>query len=126
MADFFGIYREENERIVYLDGKKRSSRHVKNLVRNQKYNVFTIIPLVLYNQFKYFFNLFYLLIALSQFFEPLKVGKSFFLALLKIPGYLFTYIGPLGLVLSLTLVKEGFDDFKRFKRDKEANSALYK
>jgi len=34
---------------------------------------------VLYNEFKFFFNLFFLLIAMSQFIPFLKVGK--FLAL---------------------------------------------
>ncbi len=40
-------------------------------------------------------------------------------------GFLFTYIGPLALVLVLTMVKEGYDDFQRYKRDTEANSSLY-
>jgi len=122
-----GIYKEQNKRVVYLDGTNQSARHVKNVVRNQKYNIFTIVPLVLYNQFKYFFNMFYLLIALSQFVDALKVGKIYFshIYLNIYSGYLFTYIGPLALVLLLTLIKEGFDDFKRYRRDKEANSALY-
>lgn len=41
--------------------------------------MFTFIPTVLYNEFKFFFNLFFLLIAMSQFIPFLKVGK--FLAL---------------------------------------------
>ena len=36
-----------------------------NALNNCKYNWFTFIPIVLFNQFKYFFNLFFLLIALS-------------------------------------------------------------
>mmetsp|Transcript_30797 Transcript_30797/g.28031 ORF Transcript_30797/g.28031 Transcript_30797/m.28031 type:complete len:87 (-) Transcript_30797:2742-3002(-) len=72
------------------------------------------MPLVLYNQFKFFFNMFYLLITLSQFVDALKVG------------FFFTYVGPLAFVLLVTLFKEAYDDFKRYKRDKEANSAQYK
>jgi len=41
-------------------------------------------------------------------------------------GYLITYIGPLALVLMLTMLKEAYDDWERYKRDKEANSAKYK
>lgn len=40
-------------------------------------------------------------------------------------GFLFTYIAPLALVLSITLVKEAYEDFKRYLRDKEANGQMY-
>jgi phospholipid-translocating ATPase len=39
---------------------------------------------------------------------------------------LFTYLSPLVMVMLLTLGKEAYDDFKRYKRDKSFNSALYK
>jgi phospholipid-translocating ATPase len=59
----------------------------------------TFIPVVLFNQFKFFFNLFFLLICLSQFIPPLKVG------------FMFTYVSPLAFVLTVTLMKEAWDDF---------------
>jgi phospholipid-translocating ATPase len=40
-------------------------------------------------------------------------------------GFLFTYVAPLAFVLILTMVKDGYDDYKRYKRDQEANSSLY-
>lgn len=40
-------------------------------------------------------------------------------------GFLFTYIAPLVFVLSITIGKEAWDDFKRYRRDKEANSQMY-
>lgn len=82
-------------------------------MRNQKYTALTIIPYVLFNQFKFFSNLFFLLIAVSQFFEPLRVG------------FLFTYVGPLSIVLFITLTKEAVDDFKRYRRDIDVNSAKF-
>ena len=48
-----------------------------------------------------FFNMFFLLIALSQFVPFLKVGL------------LVTYVAPLVFVLTVTMLKEGYDDFKR-------------
>jgi phospholipid-translocating ATPase len=36
-----------------------------NKLNNQKYNFFTFVPTVLYNEFKFFFNMFFLIIALS-------------------------------------------------------------
>lgn len=51
--------------------------------------------------------------AVSQFFDPLKIG------------YLYTYWGPLGFVLAITTIRELIDDVRRYKRDKEVNSSLY-
>ena len=84
-----------------------------NLITNSKYTLFSFLPLVLYYQFNYFFNLFYLIIALSQFINMLKVG------------FLFTYIAPLSFVLGFTLFKEAYDDYYRKKRDEETNSHVY-
>ena len=37
-----------------------------NVVCNQKYTLISFLPIVLYEQFKFFFNLYFLLVALSQ------------------------------------------------------------
>lgn len=73
----------------------------------------TFIPVVLFEQFKYFFNMFYLLTALSQFVPVLKVGL------------MFSFVAPLLLVLSLTMMKEAYEDYQRFIKDKEINSAQF-
>jgi phospholipid-translocating ATPase len=52
--------------------------------------------------------------AVSQFFNELKVG------------FLFSYVAPLAFVLFVTLIKEGIDDFLRYKRDKETNNTKFK
>ncbi|KAJ7925190.1 protein transporter [Mycena leptocephala] len=84
-----------------------------NIVRNQKYNIFTFLPIVFYEQFKFFFNLYFLLVALSQFIPALKIG------------FILTYIAPLAFVLCVTMGKEAYDDYKRNLRDREANSQKY-
>ena len=40
-------------------------------------------------------------------------------------GFIATYIAPLAFVLFVTMGKEAYDDYKRYLRDKEANSAKY-
>ena len=40
-------------------------------------------------------------------------------------GYLYTYWGPLGFVISVALIREAIDDFRRYQRDKEINSERY-
>ncbi|KAG1146885.1 hypothetical protein G6F37_005178 [Rhizopus arrhizus] len=92
---------------------KEKRKYAANVIVNQKYNIFTFIPLVLYEQFVIFFNLYFLLVALSQFIPALKIG------------YILTYFGPLCFVLTITISKEALDDYQRYKRDKEANSQLY-
>lgn len=82
-------------------------------MRNQKYNAFTFLPIVFYEQFKFFFNLYFLLVALSQFIPALKIGL------------IATYIAPLAFVLCVTIGKEAYDDYKRNLRDREANSQRY-
>jgi phospholipid-translocating ATPase len=54
-----------------------------------------------------------LLIAASQFVPVLKVG------------YMFTYIAPLVFVLTITMCKEAWDDFQRYRKDKELNNTTY-
>ena len=94
-------------RRVYMDGRVEPVNYQDNLVKNTKYNVFTFVPLVLYNQFKFFFNMFFLVNAMTQLIEVLRVGLF------------ITYIGPLIMVLSLTMAKEAYDDFNTYKRDIE-------
>ncbi|KAJ8330614.1 putative aminophospholipid-translocase [Batrachochytrium dendrobatidis] len=84
-----------------------------NIVRNQKYNFLTFVPVVLFEQFKLFFNMYFLLVALSQLVKSLQIG------------YLFTYFGPLSFVLVITIGKEALDDYRRLQRDKVANSQTY-
>jgi phospholipid-translocating ATPase len=40
-------------------------------------------------------------------------------------GFIATYIAPLAFVLCVTMGKEAYDDYKRYLRDKEANSQRY-
>lgn len=91
----------------------RDYKYPSNAVSNAKYNFVTFVPVILYEQFKFFFNLYFLLVALSQAYPPLRIG------------YLSSYIVPLAFVLSVTMGKEGWDDILRRRRDAEANSELY-
>ncbi|XP_035127296.3 putative phospholipid-transporting ATPase IIB isoform X6 [Callithrix jacchus] len=106
--------KELKARTVWLGcPEKCEEKHPKNSIKNQKYNVFTFIPGVLYEQFKFFLNLYFLIISCSQFVPALKIG------------YLYTYWAPLGFVLAVTMMREAIDEFRRFQRDKEVNSQLY-
>uniref|UniRef100_A0A9J2PBC9 Phospholipid-transporting ATPase n=1 Tax=Ascaris lumbricoides TaxID=6252 RepID=A0A9J2PBC9_ASCLU len=68
---------------------------------------------VLFQQFKFFLNLYFLLMACSQFIPAVQIGAP------------ITYWGPLGFVLTITLIREALDDFVRFLRDRELNGEKY-
>ncbi|KAF8335952.1 uncharacterized protein EI90DRAFT_2912529 [Cantharellus anzutake] len=99
--------------IPFRPSEKLQAKFPPNVVKNQKYNIFTFLPLVFYEQFKFFFNLYFLLVALSQFVPALKIG------------FIVTYVAPLAFVLSVTMGKEAYDDYQRHLRDREANSQKY-
>ena len=104
---------DESRTVFFLEAERGKSRYPANVIRNQKYNIFSFLPLVLFDQFRYFFNLYFLLVALSQFIPALKIG------------FLATYIAPLAFVLFVTIGKEAVDDYARYKRDLESNSTPY-
>ncbi|XP_067143833.1 probable phospholipid-transporting ATPase IIA [Centruroides vittatus] len=104
---------EYRARTVFI-GRTSNESFPPNIIKNQKYNVITFIPLVLFHQFKFFLNLYFLLMAISQFIPEIRIG------------YLYTYWGPLGFVLTVTLIREAIDDIRRYSRDKEVNSQKYR
>ena len=53
------------------------------------------------------------MISLSQIIPALRVG------------FLISFVLPLVIVLSITLIKEWFDDYARYKKDREINRSLY-
>ncbi|KAI1259346.1 phospholipid-translocating P-type ATPase [Xylariaceae sp. FL1019] len=94
-------------------GSVQPTRYPPNLISNAKYTALTFLPVTLYNEFSFFFNLYFLLVALSQAIHALRIG------------YLSTYIAPLAFVLVITMGKEAYDDIERRRRDNEANSEEY-
>lgn len=85
------------------------SQFCSNRISTTKYNFLSFLPLFLYDQFRRYANLFFLLIVFLQ----------------QIPGVSptgrFTTAVPLFLVLLATAVKELIEDYRRHKADNEVN-----
>jgi len=94
-------------------GRPQKKKYPANIVSNAKYSVWSFLPLTLYNEFRFFLNIYFLLVALSQIIPYLRIG------------YMSTYIVPLAFVLTISIGKEAVDDLARRRRDAEANSELY-
>ena len=99
-------------KMIYIKAQDLNYTEWSNKIVNHKYNLITFIPIVLFNQFKQFGNFFYLIMSISQFFDQLVVG------------FLFTYIAPLSFVVSVSMLKELYDDINRRIQDKKTNSTL--
>ncbi|KAJ5825848.1 hypothetical protein N7474_002986 [Penicillium riverlandense] len=93
-----------------LVGQYQSAKYPPNVVSNAKYTPWSFLPRTLYNEFSFFFNIYFLLVALSQILPMLRIG------------YMSTYIAPLAFVVSISLGKEALDDIARRRRDAEANA----
>ncbi|KAJ5109891.1 hypothetical protein N7532_002536 [Penicillium argentinense] len=96
-----------------LVGQYQSTKYPPNIVSNAKYTPWSFLPRTLYNEFSFFFNIYFLLVALSQIIPILRIG------------YMSSYIAPLAFVVSISLGKEALDDIARRRRDAEANSEEY-
>ena len=104
----------DGTRVIPLaPGSIKSSQYPSNIVSNHKFTPITFLPFTLYHEFSYFFNLYFLLVALSQIIPVLRIG------------FLSSYIVPLVFVLCVTLGKEALDDLARRRRDAEANGEGY-
>lgn len=93
-----------------LVGQYQPTKYPPNVVSNAKYTPWSFLPRTLYNEFSFFFNVYFLLVALSQIIPMLRIG------------YMSSYIAPLAFVVSISLGKEALDDIARRRRDAEANS----
>lgn len=85
----------------------------QNNIRTTKYSILTFIPLNLYFQFKRFYNLYFLLGALSVFlgYSSLSIASQ---------------IAPLLIVLTFSAAKEAIEDYNRYKQDSISNAVLVK
>ncbi|KAI1618019.1 phospholipid-translocating ATPase [Exophiala viscosa] len=104
---------EGNDSRAILVGQTQKKRYPTNVVSNAKYTAWSFLPRTLYNEFSFFLNIYFLLVALSQVIPYLRIG------------YMSTYIVPLACVLTITIGKEAVDDIARRRRDAEANSELF-
>ncbi|RWS16411.1 putative phospholipid-transporting ATPase IA-like protein [Dinothrombium tinctorium] len=98
-----------NSRIVFIAGK---NTFITNVVNTAKYNPLSFLPKFLFEQFRRYSNIFFLMIALLQQIPNVS------------PTGRFTTAVPLFCILFVSAVKEIFEDIKRHAADRSVNSAL--
>ncbi|XP_065055666.1 phospholipid-transporting ATPase IF-like isoform X1 [Rhopilema esculentum] len=125
LKDFFLCKREIDRgehRTVYANGRHPTSEpgvHVHdlhqhfadNVVITSKYKVWNFIPKNLFEQFRRVANFYFLCIVIVQF------------AILdRTPVSPTTSLLPLVFVITVTAIKQGYEDWKRHQADKEVNN----
>ncbi|KAF8237713.1 phospholipid-translocating P-type ATPase [Tricholoma matsutake] len=106
------VYVNENLPGHYLDKKARTKPefiYTSNQVITSKYTIITFLPRNLLEQFRRIANIFFLGIAILQFFPKFSTIS---------PGIV---ILPLLVILAITAAKDGYEDFKRHQSDKKVN-----
>lgn len=108
---------EETERSVYLstttqEENRHNKRYKNNYVQTAKYTWWNFIPLNLIQQFRKAANVYFLVVAFLQTIDLISIsnGKS-------------AMAFPLVLVISLSMIKDAYEDYKRKKNDDSENNA---
>eukprot|EP01062_Namystynia_karyoxenos_P058547 TRINITY_DN5006_c0_g2_i1.p1 TRINITY_DN5006_c0_g2~~TRINITY_DN5006_c0_g2_i1.p1 ORF type:complete len:1424 (+),score=501.25 TRINITY_DN5006_c0_g2_i1:74-4273(+) len=94
-------------------------RFCDNVVITSKYNVIPLLPSFivwrnLWEQFHRYANIYFLVVSALQLIPGLS------------PTGRFTTVIPLSMVLGVTMVKDGYEDYKRHVRDREVNNQKVK
>ncbi|KKY15167.1 putative phospholipid-transporting atpase 1 [Phaeomoniella chlamydospora] len=100
-------------RIIQLNNRPANSAHrfVDNHVSTAKYNMATLLPKFLYEQFSKYANLFFLFTAVLQQVPNIS------------PTNRYTTIAPLCVVLLVAFGKELMEDYKRKQSDRTLNNS---
>lgn len=100
-------------RIIYLNDApaNKTNGYLDNHISTTKYNIATFLPKFLFEQFSKYSNLFFLFTCIIQQVPDVS------------PTNRWTTIITLGIVLSVSAVKEGIEDVKRRNADKDLNNA---
>ncbi|KAJ8380655.1 hypothetical protein SKAU_G00014330 [Synaphobranchus kaupii] len=117
MMSFFGLTcgkKKEIETERWLRANDRefnlSFKYATNAIKTSKYNLFTFLPLNLFEQFQRIANAYFLFLLVLQLIPEIS-SLSW-----------FTTVVPLVLVLSVTAAKDATDDINRHKSDKQVNN----
>lgn len=94
-------------RTIYLNDSLRNKQfnYKSNYIRTTKYNKFSFLPLSLLSQFRRFANVFFLGIAIVQSIKIIS------------PLTPITAVAPLIFVLGVSMIREGIEDFIRYRAD---------
>ncbi|OAQ65310.1 phospholipid-translocating P-type ATPase, flippase [Pochonia chlamydosporia 170] len=92
---------------------ERSQRpYISNFIRSSRYTAYDFVPKQLLFQFSKLGNFYFLVMGILQMIPGLStVGR-------------WTTIVPLGIFVAFSMLKEGYDDYRRYQLDKSENRSM--
>ncbi|KAG7390726.1 hypothetical protein PHYPSEUDO_006845 [Phytophthora pseudosyringae] len=97
------------EYVAFMQRRHHADPYWTNTVRSSKYTALNFLPKSLFEQFRRVANFYFLIISLLQLCTDLS------------PTNEYSTIGPLVLVLTATMIKEGLEDRARHQQDWTVN-----
>ena len=92
-----------------LIDERTNREYIDNTIRSCKYTVWNFLPRQLYAQFSKLANFYFLCVSVLQMIPGLSTTGT------------YTTIIPLSFFVALSMAKEAYDDYRRFKLDKLEN-----
>ncbi|XP_041099834.1 phospholipid-transporting ATPase ID-like isoform X2 [Polyodon spathula] len=118
---FFGLdcrKKKDKEEERHLRANDRefnlTFQYATNAIKTSKYNLFTFLPMNLFEQFQRIANAYFLFLLILQLIPQIS-SLSW-----------FTTVVPLMLVLAATAIKDAIEDFNRHKSDRQVNNRQVK
>lgn len=93
----------------YLVDERTSKEYIPNTIRSSRYTIWNFLPRQLWFQFTKLANFYFLCISILQLIPTLSTTGT------------FTTIVPLLFFVSISIAREGYDDLRRYRLDKEEN-----
>ncbi|KAL2163003.1 hypothetical protein VTH06DRAFT_6839 [Thermothelomyces fergusii] len=95
-----------------LKDERTGRPYVSNFIRSSRYTLWNFLPKQLFFQFSKLANFYFLVIGILQMIPGLSTTGT------------YTTIGPLLAFVALSMAKEGYDDYRRYRLDKLENRSL--
>ncbi|CEL05387.1 Putative Phospholipid-transporting ATPase [Aspergillus calidoustus] len=97
-------------RTEILIDERTGKPYVENWIRSSRYSLWSFFPRQFFAQFTKLANFYFLVIAILQMIPGLSTTGT------------FTTLVPLLIFVGISMGKEGFDDWRRYRLDKEENN----
>ncbi|PKU43951.1 hypothetical protein llap_5742 [Limosa lapponica baueri] len=109
--------KNENKRVIISNlpfgskkWKENPNRYYdSNKIKTTKYTIFTFLPKNIYDQFHRFANIYFVVIALLNFVPVVNAFQP------------EVSVIPICVIMAITAIKDAWEDFRRYKLDKEIN-----
>lgn len=95
-----------------LIDERKGIPYINNSIRSSRYTLWDFIPRQLFFQFSKLANAYFLIVGILQLIPGLSTIGS------------WTTIAPLAVFVALSMGKEGYDDFRRYKLDQVENKKV--